>query len=77
MGVKIAVFAPATYVTVPATAAPPVTATLNVPAAVIVAGFIAWLKVAVILWFKGTLPAPFAGIVAVTAGTNPVMKLHI
>jgi hypothetical protein len=50
VGVKIAVLAPATYVTVPGTVAPPaVTTTVNVAAAVIVAGFMGWLKVAVIL----------------------------
>ena len=49
---------------------------MNVPAAVIVAGFMASLKVAVIFWFMGTFMAPFAGFVAITVGIVPVVNIH-
>ena len=78
VGAKVDVFVAATYVTVPGTAAPPTpaTATENVPGATIVAEFMAWLKIAVIFWFMGTVVAPFRGFVEITVGIVPVVKLH-
>ena len=67
-GVKVAV-EPA-QLAVPGTAAPPApaTATVNVPDAVIVAGSMTLLNVAVIFSFVGTPIAPEAGRVMVTVG---------
>ena len=77
VGANVAVLLAATYVTVPGTTAPPaVTANVNVLAAVIVVGFIASLKVAVIFWFMGTFIAPFVGLVEVTEGIVPVVNIH-
>jgi hypothetical protein len=64
---------------VPGTAAPPApaaAATVNVPAAVTVAAFIASLNVAVIFWLMGTLMAPFKGFVDATVGIVPLVKLQ-
>ena len=62
----------------PGTAAPPTPATdtVNVPGAVIVAEFMASLKVALIGWPTSTLTAPFAGTVEVTVGIVPVVNVH-
>jgi hypothetical protein len=79
VGWKVAVV-PA-YPTVPGTAAPPVTAKVNVPFAVIVDESIASLKVAVIVSFVGTPIAPEMGSVAITVGgvvsvVVPLVKLQ-
>ena len=78
VGVKVAVFVAATYVTDPATTAPPTpaTANVNVPGAITVTGFIAWLNVAAIFWFVGTTTAPFSGFIETTAGIVPVVKVQ-
>ncbi len=66
-----------TKVAVPGTTAPPVvTVSENTPAAVTVAGFMASLNVAVILRLMGTLIAPLTGLVEMTVGMVPVVKLH-
>jgi len=47
--------------------------------ALMVAGFIASLKVAEIAWLVGTPVAPLIGVVEITAGmvgAAPVLKLH-
>ena len=67
----------ASYVTVPGTRAPPpVTASVKVPVAMIVAGVIGALKVAEIFWLSGTLVARFGGLVKVTSGRDEVVKVH-
>jgi len=64
-------------VTVPGTAAPPdVTARENVPVAVTVAEFIGSLNVAMIFWFMGTVVAALAGLVEITVGIVPVVKVQ-
>src|ERR1700674_4737369 len=57
-------------------APPPATANVKVPTAVIVDPVIGALKVALIFWLRGTLVAPFAGTVEVTAGVDVVVKVH-
>ena len=71
------------YVTFPATAAPPVPATakVKVPDAVIVTGFIGSLNVALTAAFNDTFMAALAGLVRVivgevVSGPVPVVKLH-
>jgi hypothetical protein len=64
-GVNIAVVPE--YVTTPATDVPPGPVTVNVASSIVVA-FIASLNVAVTTCATGTLVAPFAGAVAMTAG---------
>ena len=59
------------YVTVPATA-PPGAVTVKVDP-LIVAGFIASLKVALITWPIATFVAPFAGIVDTTTGAGVIV----
>src|SRR5580704_6034847 len=67
---------------VPVTAVPPGPVTLNV-AAVIVAGFIAVLKVALMVVVMATFVAPLAGMVDTTVGPvatsspHPAMKMTI
>jgi len=71
------VFVAASYVTVPAKAAPPgATATVNVPGAVMVDAAIGVLKVAEICWLRGTPVAPLAGSVEVTAGGGAVVNVN-
>jgi hypothetical protein len=63
-------------VTVPTTAAPPVTVSVKV-VALTEAGFIVWLKVALSTWLTGTFKAPFAGVVVTTRGAGAaVVKDH-
>ena len=58
----------ATYVTEPATLAPPVPDKVNVDV-LMVAGFIALLKVALIMAVPGQIPVlPFAGVTRTTEG---------
>ena len=76
-GANTAVLLVASYVTVPGTRAPPpVTASVKVPVARIVAGVIGALKVAEIFWLSGTLVARFGGLVKVTSGRDEVVKVH-
>ena len=76
-GASTAVLLVASYVTVPGTRAPPpVTASVKVPVAMIVAGVIGALKVAEIFWLSGTLVARFGGLVKVTSGRDEVVKVH-
>jgi len=63
------------YVTAPATAVPPGPATVN-DDAVIVEGFIAMLKVALIVVLIWTAVAPLAGMVDTTDGTVTVSCPH-
>jgi len=74
-GVKVAVLLPPKYVTVPATGVVPGPVTVNV-SGVIVAAFIASLKVAEIFVLVGTPVAPFAGLVEVTVGMLAVVKVQ-
>jgi len=77
VGEKMIVLLAATKVAVPGTTAPPVvTVSENTLAAVTVAGFMASLNVAVTLRLMGTLMAPLRGLVEITVGTVPVVKLH-
>jgi hypothetical protein len=65
-------------VTVPATEDPPVAVSVKV-VALIVAGFIDSLKVALSAWSMDTLVAPFTGVVDETAGAVVivvVVKVH-
>jgi hypothetical protein len=63
-------------VTVPSTAAPPVTLSVKV-VVLIVLGFIVWLKVALRIWLVGTSMAPFKGVVVTTRGAGAtVVKDH-
>jgi hypothetical protein len=63
-------------VTAPSTAAPPtVTEILKVPVVVIVDAFIRVLKVTAMFWLSGTVVAPLAGTVAVTAGGGSVVNV--
>jgi hypothetical protein len=63
-------------VTIPDTAAPPVTESVKV-VVFIVLGFIVWLKVALSTWPMGTSRAPFAGVVVTTRGAGAtVVKDH-
>src|SRR5580658_6109139 len=71
----MAVLLAATYVTAPATAVVPGPVTVNV-AVVMVVEFIDSLNVAEIFWFSGTPTAPFTGIVEVTLGLVPVVKVQ-
>jgi hypothetical protein len=65
------------YVTVPATATPPVVFFSVKVVALIEAEVIASLNVAVNTWPTGTFTAPFAGTVATTVGTGVIVeKLH-
>jgi hypothetical protein len=77
-GVKVATEPAATYVTAPITATPPGPVTAKV-IGLIVAGFIATLKVAVRAWLMGTPVAPLAGMVKMTVGgvaAGTDLKLH-
>jgi hypothetical protein len=56
-------------VTVPETAAPPVTDSVKVVALIVLA-LIVWLKVALSTWPMGTLVSPFAGVVVTTTGVG-------
>jgi hypothetical protein len=77
VGENMTVLLAATKVAVPGTSAPPVvTISEKTPAAVTVAGFIASLNVVVILRLIGTLIAPLTGLVEITVGIVPVVKLH-
>lgn len=77
VGENMTVLLAATKVAVPGTSAPPVvTISEKTPVAVTVAGFIASLNVAVILRLMGTLIAPLTGLVEITVGIVPVVKLH-
>ena len=63
--------------TTPTTAVPPVVVfTVKVPPAVIVEAVIGVLKVAVTIWLSGTLVAPLAGTVELTAGGGAVVKFQ-
>jgi hypothetical protein len=73
VGVNVAVV-PA-KVTVPATGVTPGPDKVNVPA-LIVAGFMASLKVAEIAVFTGTAEDPLAGTVKMTVGGEAVVKVH-
>jgi len=82
-GVKVAMSLAGSYVTVPVTVVPPVPATANVkvPAAKMLAGFIASLNVALTAALSATPVAPLAGLVSVIVGgvvstPAPVIKLH-
>jgi hypothetical protein len=74
-GVKVAVLLPPKYVTVPATGVVPGPVTVKV-SGVIVAAFIASLKVAEIFVLVGTPVAPLAGLVEVTVGMLAVVKVQ-
>jgi hypothetical protein len=63
------------YVTLPGTGVAPRPVKVNV-AAVIVAGSMAWLKVAEIGVLTATAVAPLAGIVETTVGGTAVVKVH-
>src|ERR1700730_17748868 len=77
VGENMTVLLAVTKVAVPGTSAPPVvTLSENTPAAVTVAGFMASLKVAVILRLMGILIAALTGFVEMTVGMVPVVKLH-
>jgi hypothetical protein len=77
-GVNVATEPAATKVTAPVTATPP--GPLNVKVvALIVAGVMATLKVALRAWLMGTLVAPFTGTVEMTVGgvgAGTVLKVH-
>jgi hypothetical protein len=81
VGVNVAVLAPTAYVTLPATAVPPSVVFTTVKVVLpIVAGFIASLKVAVILVLVKTPVAALPGIVEATrglvvSGTAPVVPV--
>jgi hypothetical protein len=66
-GVNVATEPAGTYVTIPVTAAPPGPVTVKL-VAVIVAGFIATLNVALSAWLMGTPVAPLTGTVEITVG---------
>src|ERR1700722_17197606 len=77
VGEKTTVLLAATKVAMPGTSAPPVvTISLNAPAAVTVVGFMVSLNVAVILRLMGILTAALTGLVEITFGRLPVVKLH-
>jgi hypothetical protein len=78
VGVKRAALLAASWVTAPATAAPPTpaTATVKVPAVVTVEALIGALKVALIFWMTGTFVAPLTGTVEVTAAADPVLNVQ-
>jgi len=71
VGLKVATLVLATYVTAPATPAPPGAVTVN-EELVMVAGFIALLNVALIMAVLGQTPTlPFTGVTDVTVGGVP------
>jgi hypothetical protein len=82
LGVKVAVLPTTAKVTTPNTVVPDdVTFRVNCGGVVIVAGAIALLKVAVIIWLRGTPVAPLRGIVEITvggmmSGVAPVVNVH-
>src|ERR1700720_1996994 len=77
VGEKMTVLLAATNVAVPGATAPPVvTVSENTPAAVTVVGFMASLNVAVIFRLMGILIAALTGLVEITVGAVPVVKLH-
>jgi len=80
VGVKMALFAPAAYDTVPATGAPPGPVSVKL-VAVIVDGSMSSLKVAAMWVFRAALVAPAAGTLSdtvggVTSGVAAVVKVH-
>jgi hypothetical protein len=85
LGLKVAVLPTAAYVTTPDTGAlVDVTCRVNCGGVVIVEAVIASLKVAVIIWLRGTSMAaggPVRGIVEITvggmtSGAAPVVNVH-
>ena len=78
VGVKIAAEPETAYTTVPGTTTPPGAVSVNV-VPLIVAGFIASLKVAATAWLVGTPVAPLTGFVETTEGAVaavPVLKVQ-
>ena len=78
VGLNVAVFVSASYVTTPTTCVAPWNR-VNV-VALIVAGFIGWLNDAVGLTFRATLVAFAAGVVKMTVGGSklaPVVNIQV